>query len=1008
MAGYSNTNFESDFALDKGAKNAGLGEHWSYNDWSAIEKPSGPFDRRINNLMVEACNGLLGITTESEVSSTFKVLGDKLFERIVPHLIGAKLIESLEKGEKGENEEKEEKKVKKKDKEKDKKVKPMSKADQIRQDNAFRIVEQDVLTAIKTMNLVSFTRPGALSSQFLEIRLVGFLIMLRFLLKNKKVLLGDISKLLFVNNIIVASKRFADSVTGLVGTSLLTNDVPFSQIALNHLIERSDAVIDAFGFSGKQICEFTPELQIFTDYDSAIPKGQLTLYDHQVQIVNLLHAFLKNDESALVTLRTTTGTGKTTIAAGMAFLTHLFYKQSTKEDGSKPVFVFCCNLRQVIDQVANLAYNMGVPLAYAYVDPYQGCRTICNWNCCDRNKVEHQPALILCDPKACIHVLSQFPQASLFIDEPTIGLDVVNDFARANVELISNHLRKFTVLSSATLFEDCPQWLVDNHKDKFGEVNFVDLHSDQIHIGCEIYTLAGDLVLAHSGCTNADQLNLVITNLLKNPFVGRSYTANVVTRVHAVMIEHKIPNTPDIDAFFKEVKNINANSIRGFALEMLSKLALCSDSVISAVCAEKIPGRVLKENTEKPKDSEDGIVWEEETKFSVGHSIDFTKLLTSNAHRFLGPTLIATTDPLGFVKHNFYGYVENFQDEYRRKLADYSRKVSSWESQLSRLETRGEMNKLDKEREIDTVREEKPKLDFGRYEVNTQKHILSHARGSMLSINASTMRVSLGPDEIEAIMTCEMNVPESLRALLACGVGVIGTVSSPIYNNIVSRLFTEGKLAFAVSDVGIAYGTNVPLNRIIATKDFTDAYSINTIYQLIARAGRVGKSWIAEAFIDATCADKIVQSIQTNSVSFDVETDNLNKLHAEFSTKLDDMDAEMILVIQRQLDELEATKKVEAEVARAKAEAEAKAKAENEAKVKAEEEALMKLAQLKSQRGAPMHKPVSMKSVMDSEPVKRPDVFIGRKQNDNGFSRRPVPTADAKPRRTVASRLADL
>ena len=1008
MANFSTTSFEEkDFALNRGAKRAGLGEHWSQADWENIEKASGSFDKIVNGLMTESCNGLFGITTDSASTSAVKVLGDMLFERILPKLLEAKLIETPEKEEKEEKKEKE----KKEKKEKGKKEKPMSKADQIRLDNAFRIVEQDVDNAIKSINLSSFTRPGALSSQYLEIRLVGFLIMLRFLLKNKKTLKGDVSKMLFVNNIIVGAKRFVDAVTGLTGTSLLTTDVAFSQIALGHLIERADAVAVEYGFSGKQICEFTPELQIFTDYDSAIPKGQLSLYEHQTRLVQLLHSSLKNDTSALVTLRTTTGTGKTTIASGMAYLTHLFYKQSTKEDGSKPVFVFCCTLRQVIDQVANLAYNMGVPLAYAYIDEYDGCRIIRNWNCRDKSGVERQPALIVCDPKACIPVLADFPQASLFIDEPTIGLDVVNDFARANVELISNHLRKFTVLSSATLPEKCPEWILENHRSKFGDVEVVDIYSDRIHIGCEIYTLAGELVLAHSGCTNADQLNLVIAKLLKNPFVGRSYTANVVTRIHEVMTKHCIPNTPDINAFFKEVKNINANSIRGFALEMLSKLALCADSVITAVCAEKVSGRDLKELKEKPKSGNDDIVWEEEAKFAVGHAVDYSKLLTSHAHRFLGPTLIATTKPLAFVQENFSEFVEKFEEEHKKMLADYKRKLGAWESEIARMEARGTQSKLEKERDLDTLKEEKPKLKLGSFEINTEEHVRKFARLSKLSINASNLRVALGSAETESILTTEMNVPESLRVLLACGVAVIGAVPSPVYNRIASRLFTEGKLAFAISDVGIAYGTNVPLNRIIATKDFTDAYSINTVYQLIARAGRVGKSWIAEAFIDAECATKIVKSIQTTSVSFDVETANLNKLHEEFSIKLDEIDAEMILVIQRQLAELEATKKAEAEAAKAKAEAEAKAKAEAEAVAKAEEEALLKLAQRKAQRTAPQRMPVSMSSVMKAEPVQSSTASIGQKQsNTNGFNRRAAPAsaAGAKPRRTVLDGLANL
>ena len=129
--------------------------------------------------------------------------------------------------------------------------------------------------------------------------------------------------------------------------------------------------------------------------------------------------------------------------------------------------------------------------------------------------------------------------------------------------------------------------------------------------------------------------------------------------------------------------NINANSIRGFALEMLSKLALCADSVITAVCAEKVSGRDLKELKEKPKSGNDDIVWEEESKFAVGHAVDYSKLLTSHAHRFLGPTLIATTKPLAFVQENFSEFVEKFEEEHKKMLADYKRKLGAREDRKS-------------------------------------------------------------------------------------------------------------------------------------------------------------------------------------------------------------------------------------------------------------------------------------------------------------------------------------
>ena len=51
-------------------------------------------------------------------------------------------------------------------------------------------------------------------------------------------------------------------------------------------------------------------------------------------------------------------------------------------------------------------------------------------------------------------------------------------------------------------------------------------------------------------------------------------------------------------------------------------------------------------------------------------------------------------------------------------------------------------------------------------------------------------------------------------------------------------LAQKGRLAYLVADHNIAYGINFPFSRTIVCDDFTDEHSMNTIFQLMSRAGR--------------------------------------------------------------------------------------------------------------------------------------------------------------------------
>src|SRR3989344_3272275 len=136
---------------------------------------------------------------------------------------------------------------------------------------------------------------------------------------------------------------------------------------------------------------------------------------------------------------------------------------------------------------------------------------------------------------------------------------------------------------------------------------------------------------------------------------------------------------------------------------------------------------------------------------------------------------------------------------------------------------------------------------------------------------------------LEELIDLELNVSDTLITLLLCGVGIYSLEHKGLsmeYNHLVLNLASQGKLAYLISDNSICYGTNYPINRVIITDDYVEKHSVNTLYQLMGRAGRVGKSWTAEIYISNLTGLKIIDINQIN-----IEAININEKFIELYNK---------------------------------------------------------------------------------------------------------------------------
>ena len=137
----------------------------------------------------------------------------------------------------------------------------------------------------------------------------------------------------------------------------------------------------------------------YTDLDSANPIKGFKPYQHQIEISSKLYNSLKVDTPLLISLRTMTGTGKTTTVVALAKIVAQAKLVFPKHINT--ILIFCCNLRSVMDQAAQWLFNANIPFAVGSIDADKIVKIINNYNCSNDDK----RVAIICNPEVCYDIL---------------------------------------------------------------------------------------------------------------------------------------------------------------------------------------------------------------------------------------------------------------------------------------------------------------------------------------------------------------------------------------------------------------------------------------------------------------------------------------------------------------------------------------------------------------------------------------------------------------------------
>lgn len=614
--------------------------------------------------------------------------------------------------------------------------------------------------------------------------------------------------------------------------------------ALDHIKEACDYNIHA------QSTEYAETLHT-TVFSGIIKAASIGPRRAQAELFKLL---MQNKDGICITSSQAIGSGKT-VAGVIAALTTQKYLGKA--------LMFTCLVPTVRSEATRIAANLGIPFAVVTMTPGKSEPTIRIWF----GAGNKDPVLFICDVESTNYLLKEDrDKYVLFYDEHTYGADEKN--SNPINMLVNMPFPPHTIYCSATqprpdkvkLFFDEYDKL--NHKKNVmsGEVKYyphVELISNDTQYGVNIIGGGGKVFLPHNNCKNKQQLLEVIQTIRDTDVIVRVYTVPRTMKIYSMMADLGVSDLPDPYAYFSIIDNFKQNKVAEFAYELLDVLATCSDDIIEKVCAVTYDAPVndavndAVSDDGNDTDDSDIVFGDDDTVVGTDFSYSSKELLEDFKLRENTVVLIAYPDQVpGENLQDIHHDARVLAAENRQRLPGYNIEAGVAEFEKKRAAHHKQVQKAEKGK--DTKKAKKANMESDSRNKNKAKETTRDEKNMEISEALSEMPIF----EIPRVLRCGKLIPDvryldiigdhgddlELLEMLHMGIGILcPSMFSPEYTNAVVNMLSMGGIKFLFSDSSIFYGTNVRITDIIIPFAL-DRLSIQSIWQLIGRTGRVGKS----------------------------------------------------------------------------------------------------------------------------------------------------------------------
>jgi len=591
---------------------------------------------------------------------------------------------------------------------------------------------------------------------------------------------------------------------------------------------------------------------------------KVRLYDEQHQVLNSITEAIRADKPILLGNQMPTGTGKTMLSVPLA--------QKVNHMKLNKTLLFACSnelVNQDVACTALLADDLHLWLARLIRDdhnkvmvkirPYKRCFPA-TWKKVYRqdNKkkdgtIQEQwefykgatnriPDMIIADLEACHEILKVADDLAnpfyAYIDE-----FISDDKSNALMKEIARMLPKQSVIISAIL----PQFHHINHFvrhfcDRFATtadqvVKRVD--TAVVNISCAVIDPNGCICMPHHEVETEEDLRLLLQDIRINPRIRRTYTAKHVYHWCKTIKEHLVASGLNFEVIFPNIGLIRNSRILDHAITLLEFL----QNNFHLLTAFK---------SYRPK---------------VMDPPSFSDTFTTQSYMYEGKTLMISksiydkilTDAFSKEGGLFHSppicWDDLVQDAVRRETD----KEQAYKGMLKTKCQKGNVvdddgttcNKSHRIEGKDMAIAQSSILEMNTsinlppmYVVNSRAHVSRFKSEELSQFKDPRCAISL-PMEYDDAFEPEMNL------LMSAGIGIYDiTRMTDFQRRMVMAQYPQ--LMFLCSGKEIVFGTNLPsLTNIFIDGSFGDEEHRDVLYQLMGRAGRLGRSYHANIIVNS-------------------------------------------------------------------------------------------------------------------------------------------------------------
>jgi DNA replication protein DnaC len=576
------------------------------------------------------------------------------------------------------------------------------------------------------------------------------------------------------------------------------------------------------------------------------------LYAEQKRVLEEICARVKNNEPLLLGNQMPTGTGKTFLAVPLAKKLSMLRPKKT--------VLFACSNELVNKDVASTALlgddlhvwlaklirPEGTSIPMILLRPHKRCFPA-TWKKVykkeDKNKmgtVEEQwnfytkatgkiPDILVADLEAAFEILKEAPQ----MDDPFLAyIDefVSDDASNRLMAMISHHLPRQTVLLSAILpkFDSMPHIVnafLERH-DASPQALYRVATAD-VNISCAVVDQGGFLRMPHHQVKTVLELEHLHREILVNPRIRRAYPIKHVYHwarsMESVLSHHGLT----FSERFPDIGTITTSSVIDYAIDLIAWLV-------------ENPEHIFDFQQYRP---------------SIMPAPEAERMFREQAIHYDGKTLFITNHVMAKVDHMVADVFD--KDLKWGDIVSETRKNEMYmEKRLEKLES-AKMTRIEKERMVSELSESCLRSVLpSQYVLNSREHFERYHPQETLQAPPRTA-IDL-PNYFESAFDDQMNM------MMAAGIGLYCKTHMTEYQrNLVMGIYD--KLLFLCSGKDIVFGTNLPgLTNVFIDESFASDQSISTLYQLMGRVGRMGRSYHANIILNSEEGVRKILSMENN------------------------------------------------------------------------------------------------------------------------------------------------